>query len=92
VDRQARLFDDVLDSIVERATELASPLSAAHIEFYGRATNRVDVKDTAYPLREAKYALNAISVYGSSARRSKHPLVPRTMGRRSDRSRQAAST
>jgi hypothetical protein len=59
--------DDVLDVIIDHAASTPSPLSAALIEFYGGATNRVAVQDTAYPLRDATYALNAISTWTDSA-------------------------
>jgi hypothetical protein len=62
-----RLDDDVLDTIVDRAATCPSPLSAALIEFYGGATNRVAVEATAYPLRTATYALNAISMWTDPA-------------------------
>jgi len=55
--------DEVLDTIVEQAEAMPSPLTAALIEFYGGAINRVGVQDTAYPLRNATYALNAISAW-----------------------------
>jgi FAD binding domain/Berberine and berberine like len=53
--------DDVLDTIVERAAAAPSPLSAAILEFYGGAANRVGAGETAYPLRDAEYSLNAIA-------------------------------
>ncbi len=55
--------DDVLDTIIDRAANCPSPLSACLIEFYGGAINRVGAQDTAYPLRDATYALNAISAW-----------------------------
>ena len=55
--------DDVLDTIIDHAAATPSPLSAALIEFYGGAINRVPVDETAYPLRDAMYALNAISMW-----------------------------
>jgi len=59
--------DDVLDAIIEGASGCPSPLSAALIEFYGGAINRVGVQDTAYPLRDATYALNAIAAWTDPA-------------------------
>jgi FAD/FMN-containing dehydrogenase len=59
--------DDVLDMIVDRAANCPSPLSAALIEFYGGAINRVGTRDTAYPLRDATYALNAVSAWTDPA-------------------------
>jgi FAD/FMN-containing dehydrogenase len=59
--------DDVLEAIVEQGASIASPLSAALIEFYGGAINRVGTQDTAYPLRDAVYALNAISAWTDPA-------------------------
>jgi FAD/FMN-containing dehydrogenase len=59
--------DEVLDAIVDRAENCPSPLSAALVEFYGGAINRVGVQDTAYPLREATYALNAIAAWTDPA-------------------------
>ena len=50
-----------------RRSDCPSPLSAALIEFYGGAINRVGVQDTAYPLRDATYALNAISAWTDPA-------------------------
>jgi FAD/FMN-containing dehydrogenase len=55
--------DEVLDTIVEHSDSMASPLTQAIIEFYGGAINRVGTQDTAYPLRDATYALNAISAW-----------------------------
>jgi len=60
--------DDVLETIIEKVDPCPSPLSAALIEFYGGAINRVGVQDTAYPLRDATYALNAISAWTDPAR------------------------
>ena len=54
-----RTIDD--DVIVDLAASTPSPLSAALIEFYGGATNRIAVQYTAYPLRDVTYELNAIS-------------------------------
>jgi hypothetical protein len=59
--------DDVLDAIIDAAASMPSPLSSAILEFYGGATNRVGVEETAYPLRDATYALNAISVWTDPA-------------------------
>jgi FAD/FMN-containing dehydrogenase len=55
--------DEVLDTIVEQSASIPSPLTQAIIEFYGGAVNRVGVQDTAYPLRNATYALNAVSAW-----------------------------
>jgi hypothetical protein len=55
--------DDVLESIIDREASRPSPLSVSLIEFYGGAINRVGVEDTAYPLRDATYAINAISMW-----------------------------
>lgn len=55
--------DDVLDTIVSQSHETPSPLSVALIEFYGGAINRVGAQDTAYPLRDATYSLNAIAAW-----------------------------
>jgi FAD/FMN-containing dehydrogenase len=59
--------DDVLDAIIEQAAATPSPLSATLIEFYGGAINRVGATDTAYPLRDAMYALNAIAAWTDPA-------------------------
>jgi FAD/FMN-containing dehydrogenase len=53
--------DEVLDTIVDQSAVIPSPYSVALIEFYGGATNRVGTQDTAYPLRDATYSLNAVS-------------------------------
>ncbi len=55
------LEDEVLDTIVDQSQSIPSPLTVALIEFYGGAINRVGTQDTAYPLREATYSLNAVS-------------------------------
>jgi FAD/FMN-containing dehydrogenase len=55
--------DEVLETIVEESASMPSPLTSAIIEFYGGAINRVGAQDTAYPLRDATYALNAISAW-----------------------------
>jgi FAD/FMN-containing dehydrogenase len=57
------LDDDALDTVIEHAATTPSPLSPAILEFYGGATNRVGVQETAYPLRDAVYALNAVSTW-----------------------------
>jgi FAD/FMN-containing dehydrogenase len=62
-----RLDDDAIDTIIEHSAAPASPLSAAIIEFYGGAANRVGVGETAYPLRDAEYSLNAISAWTDPA-------------------------
>jgi FAD/FMN-containing dehydrogenase len=59
--------DGVLDAIIEGASTCPSALSATLIEFYGGAINRVGTQDTAYPLRDALYALNAISAWTDPA-------------------------
>jgi hypothetical protein len=82
--------DDILGAIIDNAASSPSPLSAAILEFYGGAINRVAVHDTAYPLRDATYALNAVSMWTD-------PMQPTfagpvSCGRRCSRSRQEAST
>src|SRR5262249_16773447 len=59
--------DDVLETAIERAAECPSPLSPTLIEFYGGAINRVGASDTAYPLRDALYALHAGSYWTGPA-------------------------
>jgi hypothetical protein len=59
--------DDVLDVIIDHAASTPPQLSAALIEFYSGARNRVAVHQTAYPLRDAMYALNAISTWADPA-------------------------
>jgi hypothetical protein len=59
--------DDVLEAIIAGSAAIPSPLSVALIEFYGGATNRVGTQDTAYPLRDATYALNVISAWTDPA-------------------------
>jgi hypothetical protein len=59
--------DDVLDTILGGAASCPSPLSATLIEFYGGAINRVGAQETAYPLRDAVYALNAVSMWTDPA-------------------------
>jgi hypothetical protein len=49
--------DEVLDAIIDGAASTPSPWSAALVEFYGGAINRVGVQDTAYPLRDASKQL-----------------------------------
>jgi FAD/FMN-containing dehydrogenase len=61
------LDDDVLETIIEAEAPRPSPPSAALIEFYGGAVNRVGAQDTAYPLRDSTYALNAISAWTDPA-------------------------
>jgi FAD/FMN-containing dehydrogenase len=55
--------DDVLETVIEHAAAAPSPLTAAILEFYGGAANRVGAQETAYPHRDAVYALNAISMW-----------------------------
>jgi FAD/FMN-containing dehydrogenase len=55
--------DAVLEAVIEQAAATPSPLSAAILEFYGGAANRVAAQDTAYPLRDVLYALNAVSAW-----------------------------
>jgi hypothetical protein len=59
--------DDTLGTIIAHAESMPSPLSEALIESYGGAANRVGAQDTAYPLRDARYALNAISKWTDPA-------------------------
>jgi hypothetical protein len=59
--------DDILGAIIDNAASSPSPLSAAILEFYGGAINRVAVHDTAYPLRDATYALHAVSMWTDPA-------------------------
>jgi FAD/FMN-containing dehydrogenase len=59
--------DEVLETIIDGGASIPSPLTAALIEFYGGAINRVGTQDTAYPLRDATYALNAISAWTDPA-------------------------
>jgi hypothetical protein len=58
-----RLEDDALGTVVEHAAAVPSPLSSAIVEFYGGAANRVGAQETAYPLRDVEYALNAVSMW-----------------------------
>jgi FAD/FMN-containing dehydrogenase len=59
--------DSVVETVIDRAAHCPSPLSATLIEFYGGAINRVGVSETAYPLRDATYALNVIAYWTDSA-------------------------
>jgi hypothetical protein len=59
--------DDIFEAIMDKTASSPSPLSAATLEFYGGAINRVAVQDTAYPLRDATYALNAVSTWTDPA-------------------------
>jgi hypothetical protein len=64
--------DDVLQTIIDASAAIPSPLTAALIEFYGGATNRVGTSETAYPLRDATYALNAISAWTDATQDSEN--------------------
>jgi hypothetical protein len=57
------LTDDVFETVIEHAATVPSPLSPAILEFYGGAANRVGAEATAYPHRDALYAVNAISMW-----------------------------
>jgi hypothetical protein len=57
------LSDDVLQTIVDHAADAPSPLSAAILEFYGGASNRVGAQETAYPHRAALYSINSVSAW-----------------------------
>jgi FAD/FMN-containing dehydrogenase len=59
--------DEVLETLISGSESIPSPLTAALIEFYGGAINRVGAQDTAYPLRDATYAVNAISAWTDPA-------------------------
>jgi len=59
--------DAAFEAMLEHTARIPSPLSAAVIEFYGGATNRVPVEATAYPHRRAEYALNAIGIWTDPA-------------------------
>jgi FAD/FMN-containing dehydrogenase len=61
------LTDGVIDTVVEHGPAMPSPLTAAIIEFYGGAVNRVGVHDTAYPHRQALYLLNMMSLWPDPA-------------------------
>jgi FAD/FMN-containing dehydrogenase len=63
-----RTFDDaVADALIEQCASSPSPLSSGAIEFYGGAINRVGAEDTAYPLRDVTYAVNAVSIWTDPA-------------------------
>ncbi len=59
--------DEVADVFIEQGASAPSPLSVGIIEFYGGAINRVGTHDTAYPLRDVTYAVNAISMWTDPA-------------------------
>jgi FAD/FMN-containing dehydrogenase len=71
--------DDVLEAIIDAEASRPSPLSAMLIEFYGGAINRVGVQDTAYPLRDATYALNAVSAWTDPTQDSQNVAWARSM-------------
>jgi hypothetical protein len=71
--------DDVLDTITHQAASMPSPLTAALIEFYGGATNRVGTESTAYPLRNATYSVNAISSWTDPTRDAENIAWARSM-------------
>ena len=76
------LDDDVLDTIVDQSQDIPSPLSVALIEFYGGAINRVGTQDTAYPLRDAIYSLNAVAAWTDPSQDSpQYCLGARDLGR-----------
>jgi FAD/FMN-containing dehydrogenase len=51
------LPDDAVDTVVEHANRLASPLSGVVLEYYGGAVSRVAPEATAFPHRQACYNL-----------------------------------
>jgi FAD/FMN-containing dehydrogenase len=73
------LDDDVLDTIVDQSQSIPSPHTVALIEFYGGAINRVGPQDTAYPLRDATYSLNAISSWTDPSQDAQNIAWARTI-------------
>ncbi len=73
------LDDEVLDTIVDQAQSIPSPQTVALIEFYGGAINRVGTQDTAYPLRDAAYSLNAISSWTDASQDAQNIAWARTI-------------
>jgi FAD/FMN-containing dehydrogenase len=66
------LPDEAIDRIVARAAEMASPLSAVVLEYYGGAASRVDEGATAFPHRRAMYDLVIIAQWADPAEDERH--------------------
>ena len=88
-----RIDDDVLDTIIEHAAAAPSPLSAALIEFYGGAANRVGAQDDGLPAPRRRRTPSTPSRRGPTRPRTRPTSAGRAgCGRRCGPSRPAAST
>ena len=55
------LTDEIIDIIVDHATQVTSPLSAIPIFCFGGAAARVPEESTAFPYRDASHDLNIVA-------------------------------
>ncbi|MFO1141108.1 MAG: FAD-binding oxidoreductase [Amaricoccus sp.] len=66
------LTDDVIDTVVDHAARMESPLSAALIEYYGGAAGRVDPESSSFAQRDADYNVAMTAQWMDPAESSKH--------------------
>ena len=68
----AELTDDMLDALVEHATEPSSPLTHVHVHHLGGAVGRVAPAATAYSQRGAAYLVNLVPAWHQAADSEQH--------------------
>jgi hypothetical protein len=70
-----KIFDDeAIDSIINHAANLPSPLSEIHIEHMGGAVKRLSEEETAFGNREAEFALNIVGKWTNPAESAKNTV------------------
>jgi FAD/FMN-containing dehydrogenase len=68
----AGLSDEAIDTIVEHAMGMTSPLSAVHVHHLGGAMSRVAPDATAYNQRDSEFVVNIIGMWASPAEHDSH--------------------
>ncbi len=66
------LGDDAIDTLVEHAGRMASPLSAIAVEFYAGAASRIGPAETAFAQRQAEYDIGFMAQWTDPAEDAAH--------------------
>jgi hypothetical protein len=66
------LSDEAIEVVINNANQVTSPLTGILIEYYGGASSRVGVTDTAFAQREAQYGLGILSQWTEKAASNRH--------------------
>ena len=69
---QRDLSDGAIATIVERANQMASPLSALAVEYYGGAAGRVSSDATAFPHRDLPWDIVIAAQWTNPAETTQH--------------------